>query len=295
MCKSRSAFRYRMDLPARIHLAGVPDGLDARSLNLSRTGMAVRFDLPYAPGGETAPDTPSPRPGERIRVALYDELEGNLLARQWTGQVRHAKVGCGGGRIGMAFEWPEGRGARSRSEVESASWKAQDRPTVDRGSPLIFRQILSPLTLALTLAGFGTDQASKIWATTAAGFWPDGWYELATGIVAVAPARNLGALGSLADGFDFTGPACAATCLALMGLAAYRRRSPRDRGLRSRNVGLGLLAAGMLGNSADRLLLGHVRDFLVLSALPNLTFNLADVLILTGAASLLASRELRSR
>ncbi len=48
-----------------------------------------------------------------------------------------------------------------------------------------------------------------------------------------------------------------------------------------------LLLAGILGNTVDRLALGHVRDFLVTWAIPTLAFNVADLLLVVGVASLL--------
>jgi lipoprotein signal peptidase len=51
-----------------------------------------------------------------------------------------------------------------------------------------------------------------------------------------------------------------------------------------------VLAAGLLGNSADRLALGYVRDFLVTGLLPHWSFNLADVFLITGALTLLTAR-----
>jgi lipoprotein signal peptidase len=51
-----------------------------------------------------------------------------------------------------------------------------------------------------------------------------------------------------------------------------------------------LLLAGILGNTADRLALGHVRDFLVTWAVPNIAFNFADLLVVAGCAFLLTAR-----
>jgi lipoprotein signal peptidase len=51
-----------------------------------------------------------------------------------------------------------------------------------------------------------------------------------------------------------------------------------------------LLLAGILGNTLDRLALGHVRDFLVTWAIPTLAFNLADLLVVAGGAALLIAR-----
>jgi lipoprotein signal peptidase len=82
---------------------------------------------------------------------------------------------------------------------------------------------------------------------------------------------------------------CALNGLTMLGVASwwsYRRgvRWPwRDA------VFVGLLSAGMMGNSIDRLALGHVRDFLVTELWPILIFNLADVLIMLGFLLLLGS------
>jgi lipoprotein signal peptidase len=45
-----------------------------------------------------------------------------------------------------------------------------------------------------------------------------------------------------------------------------------------------------VGNTMDRLALGHVRDFLVTWATPTLVFNVADLLVVVGSASLLLAR-----
>src|SRR5947209_1434941 len=66
-------------------------------------------------------------------------------------------------------------------------------------------------------------------------------------------------------------------------------------GRRHDAVFIGLLSAGMLGNSADRLVLGYVRDFLVATPFPTLIFNLADVLIVLGFVLLLGSWALSRR
>src|SRR5262249_56387107 len=51
-----------------------------------------------------------------------------------------------------------------------------------------------------------------------------------------------------------------------------------------------LLLAGIFGNTMDRLALGHVRDFLVTWAIPTLAFNVADLLVVIGAALLFSTR-----
>lgn len=289
MSVSRNAFRYRVDLPGRVHFGQDPTGIPARSLNLSLSGIGIRLDLPYTPADEPLISLPSQGQGKPVRVALYDQVNGSPIIRQWTGRISHSKIGCGGGRLGIVFDWPEGRGARSRIEVEASPSEKRPWFVEDPPRPTFRTTFLSPV--ALSLAGLALDQASKSWVTASAGSWPEGWLDLISGVIAIAPGKNLGAVGSLADGLPLTGPACAAACLALLGLAVNRTRSVTGPAPgRDTAAGLGLLAAGMIGNSADRLLLGHVRDFLVLSAFPDITFNIADVLILLGAASVLAAR-----
>ena len=287
MSGSRSAFRYRIDLPARVHFDKDPVGLLVRTLNLSRSGIGIRLDLPFNPSDREVIARPSQEPGSLVRIAVYDQVGGSPLVRQWSGRVSHAHLGCGGGRFGIAFDWPEGRGARSRSEVAALAEKSSTGLLENQkvASPPIGSGSLH--SLAVALGGMAVDQGSKLWATAAAGSSPDGWLDLISGVLAIAPVRNPGALGSLAQDHVLTGPLCAAACLAVLGFAAGKPRSGYGHGSAT---GLGLLAAGMLGNSADRLILGHVRDFLVLGAFPHLAFNVADMLILLGAASLLVRR-----
>jgi lipoprotein signal peptidase len=51
-----------------------------------------------------------------------------------------------------------------------------------------------------------------------------------------------------------------------------------------------VLLAGILRNTADRLALGHVRDFLVTWAILTLAFNIADLLLVVGCAFLFLAR-----
>jgi lipoprotein signal peptidase len=51
----------------------------------------------------------------------------------------------------------------------------------------------------------------------------------------------------------------------------------------------GLFVAGILGNQLDRLLLGYVRDYIILARLPCHIFNSADVFMLLGAVLLMGS------
>ncbi len=268
MAHGRSTFRYRVDLPARLHCLGDErgEGLAARALNLGRAGAGLRIDWPIASGEDVAART-APRAGDPVRLTVDDEWQGHPLIRQWSGRVAHARMGAGGGRIGIGFEWPEGRPSREGGFDSLSPFPIASAPA-RAGSA-------GAWIAALALSGFAIDQASKTWAAS-----------LLEGIdwgrvLAIDPVKNPGALGGLASGTPLSGLGCAAACVALAGLAL--RRGPGERRL-VESVGLGLLAAGMIGNSADRLALGHVRDFLVAGCLPHWAFNLADVFILAGAS-----------
>jgi signal peptidase II len=155
----------------------------------------------------------------------------------------------------------------------------------DRGSAFVEPRTGSDLrTLAVALAGFAADQVTKVWAASAVVGLDQG-LDLMPGYLAVAPAENAGAVASLAAGFPLTGPICALVCL---GLVFLRARGSRPSGAAG-DIGTGLLTAGMLGNSADRLALGHVRDFLVSTWFPFCAINLADVLIVAGALTWLCA------
>jgi signal peptidase II len=101
-------------------------------------------------------------------------------------------------------------------------------------------------------------------------------------------ARNDGAVANLAGGRAMTARLCALNGLIMLGAFSwFFRCSKRPR--RHDPVFVGLLYAGMLGNSIDRLALGYVRDFLVITPWPVLIFNLADVFIVLGFLLLLGS------
>ena len=138
----------------------------------------------------------------------------------------------------------------------------------------------------MTLAGFAADQISKAWAASA-GPGLDGLLDLVPGLLAVAPAENTGALASLAGDSAVDRAALRGGGLVLAGCRSPGRG---PRGARPASACAGLLGAGLLGNSADRLGLGHVRDFLVSGLFPRLSFNLADVFLVAGALALIAAR-----
>jgi lipoprotein signal peptidase len=281
MAQGRSAFRYRVDLPARVHSARDEngEGFVARAMNLGRSGVGLRIDWPIASADDLAETSMTLEAGDAVRVTVHDEWQGHPLIRQWSGRVAHARTGRGGGRLGIGFEWPEGRPGRELAPDPLSSRSIASEPG-QAGSA-------SGWIAALALTGFAIDQASKTWAASV----PLGmdWRH----ILAIVPVENFGALGGLGSGTSLSGLACASACLALVGLVLRRERAGQGDRRLVETVGLGLLAAGMIGNSADRLALGHVRDFLVAGCLPHWAFNLADVFILTGASAWLLDRAVR--
>jgi lipoprotein signal peptidase len=82
---------------------------------------------------------------------------------------------------------------------------------------------------------------------------------------------------------------CALNGLMVLVAAGWWSYPYAGRWRRHDAVFVGLLSAGVLGNSIDRLGLGHVRDFLVAGPWPSLIFNLADVFIVFGFLLLLVS------
>jgi lipoprotein signal peptidase len=136
------------------------------------------------------------------------------------------------------------------------------------------------------LFGVLADQASKTWASARA-VEPR---VLVPGYLVAYSVPNAGMI--LGHGKDHP---LASTIFALIGVALAARlvkivHADRWRWRGSDWLACGLLLAGMFGNTLDRLALGHVRDFLVSRAAPNLVFNVADVLVAIGLAGLLLAR-----
>jgi signal peptidase II len=148
---------------------------------------------------------------------------------------------------------------------------------------------LPGLALVVALVGVAVDQGSKAWA-----FAPRGPAveprEVAPGLVAGVLATNEGAVAHLAGDRSMTPMVCGLNGVVTLaaGLWWSCRRGVRWRA--GEAAFAGLLAAGILGNSIDRLALGYVRDFLAAAAWPVLIFNLADVFILLGFVLLVGSR-----
>jgi signal peptidase II len=148
----------------------------------------------------------------------------------------------------------------------------------------------SPLLLVIVVAfiGVAVDQGSKSWAF-AAPLDLGGPREIVPGLVVGVLARNEGAVAHLGSHHSMTPTICALSGLVILGVASWWSYQQGVRWRWFDAVFIGLLSAGMMGNSIDRLALGHVRDFLVTELWPVLIFNLADTFIVLGFLLLLGS------
>jgi signal peptidase II len=150
------------------------------------------------------------------------------------------------------------------------------------------RTALLVLTAVSTIA---CDRGTKMLASTHLAGTPARSY--LGGSVRILYAENQGAFLSLgADAPEWLRRDVLSVFIGLsllgIGILAWRQRAHPLAG-----VGLGLVWAGGLSNLADRLLAGHVVDFVMLSAGPLRTgvFNVADVAITGGVALVLLARK----
>jgi lipoprotein signal peptidase len=147
------------------------------------------------------------------------------------------------------------------------------------------------IMIPVLLMGILTDQASKSWASLRAA-------EpciLVPGYLAAYSVPNAGSILGLGRDQAWTSTIFALlgiACAILVVLIAY---SDPARWRVADCLAGAVLLAGIFGNTLDRLALGHVRDFLVTWAIPDLFFNVADLLLIVGGASLLMARAWGSR
>jgi lipoprotein signal peptidase len=141
------------------------------------------------------------------------------------------------------------------------------------------------------LVGVLADQATKFWATVQA-IEPR---FLIPGYVIAYSVPNAGA--TLGVGNDRTWTSMVVAFAGIVCAAWLTRLVLRDwqRWGWSDCLAGALLFAGVFGNTFDRLALGFVRDFLVTVVIPNCVFNVADLLVAIGCASLFISRCFRFR
>ncbi|HET9418774.1 MAG TPA: signal peptidase II [Chthoniobacterales bacterium] len=136
----------------------------------------------------------------------------------------------------------------------------------------------------LSLPLYALDQVTKFWVRGALG--TEEPRIVVPGFFSLVNITNTGAaFGSFKNNNEFF---VALSCLALLFVVVLllRRRS-RDFW---RDLSLGLLLAGVLGNLTDRLLYGHVIDFLLFDlhvpfAHPWPAFNIADSCITLAVVS----------
>jgi len=149
---------------------------------------------------------------------------------------------------------------------------------------LLLRRGLSyRLLVAIALAVIALDQASKAWinAHLALGtYGVPGAIPVVRGFLYLVHVGNTGAAWSM-----FTGRSVLLAALAAATLVAIflwrRALGLRDR---TAQVCFGLLCGGIIGNLTDRLIYGHVVDFIDFhfGSYVYPTFNLADAGICTG-------------
>lgn len=152
------------------------------------------------------------------------------------------------------------------------------------------------LLLAIALPVYALDQATKWWILGRSG-GEIGWHEpVIPGFFDLYYLANTGAAFSMFRGNNavFIG-----LCLLALGVLAVctARRVFQDRFSR---FGAGLLAGGILGNLTDRLIHGHVVDFLLFDlnirfADPWPAFNVADSCICAAAGLFIISSLLEGR
>jgi signal peptidase II len=166
--------------------------------------------------------------------------------------------------------------AALRTEVREASGRPASRSSLG-------------LMFLVAFLGLAVDQGSKSWAFGAR----YGLREpraLVPGLVAGVLATNEGAGAHLGGTQPMTPAICALNGLMVLGMASWWSYRQGVQWRAHDALFIGLVCAGMVGNSVDRLALGYVRDFLVTDLWPILIFNLADVFIVLGFLALLGSR-----
>jgi signal peptidase II len=151
---------------------------------------------------------------------------------------------------------------------------------------LSWRERLSAYRLlyALAVSVFALDQATKLWVLDRLVFptyWPEqGAITVIEGFFYIVHVGNTGAAWSLFAGQS--GYLALLAALTLSGIYFWRQHL----GLKNirAQVAFGLLCGGIVGNFIDRLLHGHVIDFLDfhLGSYIYPTFNVADSCILIG-------------
>jgi signal peptidase II len=148
--------------------------------------------------------------------------------------------------------------------------------------------------IALVLS-LGADQVTKAWARQALKPRVPSSLTVIDGFWEMRYAENTGAAFSFLRDNPSAPYLFAAIALVAVGVIFLylKRARPADRLL---GVGLGLLAGGALGNLIDRIVFGHVTDFVVWRVGSHVwpTFNVADAVLLVGVLGLVLQPKPRS-
>ena len=153
---------------------------------------------------------------------------------------------------------------------------------VSRGPHKQFFFLIVPVLVIGVLA----DQASKSWAC----FQAVEPRFLVPGYVIAYVVPNAGAFLGLCDDRAWANMAFVLLGIGCAGLLSRLSCTDRVPWQRADCLAGAILLAGIFGNDIDRVALGYVRDFLVTWAIPSLAFNVADLLVVVGAAFLFMAR-----
>jgi lipoprotein signal peptidase len=306
MFTPRRSYRIRIALPATLDVVADADDadtpatkLDGCTLDLSQDGVGV-----FAPV-----EVPV---GQVVRVIVEEPGPRHRRLRRWSGTIVNVRAGDEGYRLGIAFDAPDegpalslrverggGRsalvrvdppwGEAAQPEAETEVDRAPERPAgAPRSGPDAGLLRIFQATIVL---GFFVDQLTKAHAF-AAGLTPNAGTALGL-FQQGAPVKNFGLLGGVAAGLPLGREAMGLLGLVLTGVVGRLALEARPNWTSTAAAGWGCLFAGVFGNTADRLVLGFVRDFLRSRLCPSWTFNVADLLTLAGALLLLATTAAR--
>ena len=139
-----------------------------------------------------------------------------------------------------------------------------------RLAAFILRHRVGIITTILLLV---LDQAAKLAVVRVI---PVGESWPAAGFLHLTHARNLGSTLDLFSGHTIALIVGSTVCIAML-MALYW---PRPKTGARPQVAFGMLLAGAIGNLIDRVLFGHVIDFI--DVLPWFIFDVADIAILVG-------------
>ena len=151
-----------------------------------------------------------------------------------------------------------------------------------------------PVWLLLPLAALLLDWASKVWVQ--ASLREGETREIIPGFFNLTPGFNPGAIFGSLTGLPEWARFLLFTLAGVAALVYFGHLFLRAATPAMERTALGLILGGAMGNGLDRLMHGHVVDFLdfVLAGWHYWTFNLADSFIVAGAL-LWALHSLRAR